>query len=55
MSDWFTKLFINEAKPALQRHSNSGGGISDDEFTAISAQCDEIIAIQNDLIGGDEA
>ena len=23
---WFEELFINEAKPALNRHSGSGGG-----------------------------
>lgn len=28
---WFTKLFINEAKPALQRHSGGYGGSSDDD------------------------
>lgn len=27
---WFTDLFINEAKPALNRHSGSGSGSSDD-------------------------
>lgn len=28
---WFTKLFINEAKPALERHSGGYGGSSDDD------------------------
>lgn len=28
---WFTKLFINEVKPALERHSGGYGGSSDDD------------------------
>lgn len=27
-NNWFEKLFLNEAKPALKRHSGSGGGSS---------------------------
>lgn len=29
--DWFTKLFINEVKPALDRHNGSGGGSGSDD------------------------
>lgn len=29
--DWFTSLFINEVKPALDRHSGSGGGSDSDD------------------------
>jgi hypothetical protein len=35
MNDWLHTLFINEAKPALQRHSGSGGGTAPVEGTAI--------------------
>lgn len=26
MNDWFNKMFVEEAKKALNRHSGSGGG-----------------------------
>ena len=29
--DWFIKLFINEVKPALNRHNGSGGGSDSDD------------------------
>lgn len=29
--DWFTKLFINEVKPALDHHSGLGGGSGSDD------------------------
>lgn len=40
MSNWFEKLFINEAKPALDRHA---GGVTGTPVTAASA--DEMEAI----------
>lgn len=29
MEKWFEELFIDEVKPALDRHSGTGGGNSD--------------------------
>lgn len=66
MENWFSKLFINEAKPALSRHSGSGGGaISIDsriassldelsrwyDFTYYDSIVTAILDIETDTIG----
>lgn len=43
--NWFRKLFINEAKPALKRHSGSGNGVT---TISTEAEMDAILANATD-------
>ena len=45
-SNWFQEMFIDEAKPALNRHSGSGGPNSDDEaYILVDENGNEIPAV----------
>lgn len=49
-ANWFQKLFINEAKPALKRHSGSGGSSGGATITTITteAEMDAVLANATD-------
>lgn len=48
--DWFTKMFISEAKPALQRHSGSGGTVEviPDTLILVDENGVEVVAVMTD-------
>ena len=52
--NYLEKLFINEAKPALNRHSGgSSSGDSEEILSKFSASLDLIITKQETVVGGD--
>lgn len=44
-NDWFTKLFINEAKPAMNRHSGSGPSEETKTYILVDENGTEIPAV----------